>query len=126
MALIAALLRLAPDCGDAVVGRTGGVGIGGAATSAGGAASAIRCTVGVPVAKSQETCATGPIPGDADCSGTVDTVDALQVAQHAEKMDVPAIFEVAGDVNCDGCLTEEDATTISEYVVGLRTTLSCP
>jgi hypothetical protein len=126
MAVFSAFIQLSSGCGDAVVGRTGGIGIGGAGTSAAGAASAIRCAAGIPVTKSGATCATGPISGDADCSGVVDTIDALKVAQRAEEMAVPAIFEVAGDVNCDGCLSKEDATTISEYVVGQRTTLSCP
>lgn len=59
------------------------------------------------------------LPGDVDCSGGVDALDALHVLRHAAGFpgDTPCI--IAGDVNCDGYIDALDALAILRYVAGL-------
>ncbi len=67
----------------------------------------------------------GPAPaakGDADCSGGINSVDALVIL-----MDVAGIDEAgcggAADVDCDGDLTSTDSLGVLRYVVSLPFTV---
>lgn len=67
----------------------------------------------------------GPTPtpdpaakGDADCSGGIDSVDALMILKDVAGVDEAGCGEAA-DVDCDGDLTAADSLGVLRYVVSL-------
>ncbi len=58
-------------------------------------------------------------PGDVDCNGVVDAVDALHILRHAAGFQGEGLCIMAGDVNCDGYIDAVDALAILRYVAGL-------
>jgi hypothetical protein len=73
-----------------------------------------------------------PVQGDVDCTGAVNSVDALGVLRAVAQMAPPAPCLEAGDVDCDGALRSVDALRILRYVaqigvsVGLCTDIGEP
>jgi hypothetical protein len=69
------------------------------------------------------------LSGDVDCSGAVNSVDALKISRHIAGLDVaqtqpcPGIGtgegDVFGDVNCDGGVTAVDALFVLRFVAAL-------
>lgn len=66
------------------------------------------------------------LPGDADCNGAVDAVDALQVLRYAASIGSPAACIASADVNCDGTVNAVDALGILRFVAGLPPLSSLP
>ena len=56
--------------------------------------------------------------GDADCSGGIDSVDALMILKDVAGVDEAGCGEAA-DVDCDGDLTAADSLGVLRYVVSL-------
>jgi hypothetical protein len=63
------------------------------------------------------------ILGDVNCDGSVNIVDAQQIARYAIGLSTPGAecTENAGDVNDDGAINIIDAQQIARYAVGLPT-----
>jgi hypothetical protein len=59
-----------------------------------------------------------PAKGDADCSGAIDSVDALMILKDVAGVDEAGCGEAA-DVDCDGELTAADSLGVLRYVVSL-------
>lgn len=67
--------------------------------------------------------------GDVDCSGGVNSVDALMILRSVAGLPVTAdCLGFAGDVNCDGSINSVDALGILRYVAALPLNLpgGCP
>ncbi|MBN1699883.1 MAG: dockerin type I repeat-containing protein [Spirochaetales bacterium] len=70
--------------------------------------------------------AAGQVLGDVNGSGSVDIVDALQIAQYYVGLN-PSGFNVdAADADCSGTVNIVDALRVAQYYVGLVSELSCP
>lgn len=84
---------------------------------------AAACDIGA-----YEAAAAGVAPGDADCDGGVDAVDALQVLRSVADLPNPAECVAAGNVKCDDPLNAVDALLILRYVAQLPVALpdGCP
>jgi hypothetical protein len=69
------------------------------------------------------------ISGDVDCSGGVNSIDALKLLRHVAGLDVAqtdpcpdigtADGELFGDINCDGSITAVDALFVLRFVAAL-------
>ncbi|HSP55279.1 MAG TPA: dockerin type I repeat-containing protein [Dehalococcoidia bacterium] len=59
------------------------------------------------------------ILGDANCSGAVDSIDALAVLRAGAGLGQPACLMPAGDTNCDGAANSVDALRILRFVASL-------
>jgi len=68
------------------------------------------------------------LPGDVDCSGAVNSVDALQVLRHVAGLAEANCLAAAGNVNCGGGVDAVDALVILRFVAGLPNNLpdGCP
>jgi hypothetical protein len=64
-------------------------------------------------------------PGDVNCSGNVDIVDALLVAQFYVGLNPAGLTECAADVDCNGRIEIIDALLIAQYYVGLIAEFPC-
>jgi hypothetical protein len=62
-------------------------------------------------------------PGDADCDGNVDAVDALYVLRSVAGLAVPGTCLPIGNVDCSPLLTAVDALAILRFVAGLQQSL---
>ncbi len=59
--------------------------------------------------------------GDADCNGSIDSVDSLQVLRHVAGLSTSAnCLDDAGDVDCNSEFNSVDALRILRYVAGLN------
>jgi hypothetical protein len=73
------------------------------------------------------------LSGDVDCSGAVNSIDALKLSRHVAGLSVsqtepcPDVGtgdgEVFGDVNCDGNITAVDALFVLRFVAALPVNL---
>ena len=63
-------------------------------------------------------------PGDVDCSGEVNSIDALFVLQFDAALIVSLPCPVAGDVNEDGMTNSGDAAVILQWIAGVVEVLS--
>jgi hypothetical protein len=63
--------------------------------------------------------------GDVNNSGTVDIVDALQIAQYYVGLSPSGFNSSVADTNCDGSINIVDALRVAQYYVGLLSELSC-
>ena len=73
------------------------------------------------------------LSGDVDCSGAVNSIDALKLSRHVAGLSVaqmqpcPAIGtgdgDIFGDVNCDGSITAVDALFVLRFVAGMPVNL---
>ena len=63
------------------------------------------------------------VKGDADCSGEIDSIDALRVLRTAAELPVPGGCEASMDVNCTGATDVADALSILRYVAALPVNL---
>jgi hypothetical protein len=63
--------------------------------------------------------------GDVNNSGTVDIVDALQIAQYYVGLTPSGFNTSVADTNCDGNINIVDALRVAQYYVGLLPELSC-
>jgi hypothetical protein len=57
--------------------------------------------------------------GDTNGNGTIDIIDALQIAQYYVGSDPPNFDISAADTNCDGTVNIIDALLVAQYYVGL-------
>ncbi len=101
-------------------------------------ATPTRTPTRTPTATPTRTPTPTPTPpsvtaGDADCSGTVDSVDGMFVLQYVAGLragsDVcteGAVYLAAADVDCDGDVDSVDGMFILQYVAGLRGELCAP
>jgi glucose/arabinose dehydrogenase len=82
-------------------------------------------THSVPVGDACATITPTPIviPGDVNCDGTVDAIDAALVLQFSAGIILPLPCFGQADVNQDGSIDPIDATLILQYVAGLIPTL---
>jgi hypothetical protein len=74
---------------------------------------------GQPIASSGGGC---QLAGDVNCSGAVDSVDALRVLAIVAGMAVPQEVCASPDVDCDGDEDAVDALKILRYVAGMSYT----
>jgi hypothetical protein len=67
------------------------------------------------------------VPGDADCDGDADSVDALQVLRDVAQLPSSACV-MSGNVKCDDALTATDSLLILRFVALLPVNLpqGCP
>jgi glucose/arabinose dehydrogenase len=57
------------------------------------------------------------LQGDADCSESIDSLDALASLRFSAGAEPPAVcVEQAGDVNCDGAVNKEDVLLLLQFV----------
>jgi len=80
-----------------------------------------------------DLCDTGRLAGDVDCSGGVNSIDALKLLRHVAGLDVSqtepcpdigtADGELFGDINCDGDVTAADALFVLRFVAALPVNL---
>jgi hypothetical protein len=73
------------------------------------------------------------LSGDVDCSGGVNSIDALKLSRHVAGLSVaqtepcPDIGtgdgDIFGDVNCDGSITAVDALFVLRFVAGMPVNL---
>jgi endoglucanase len=81
--------------------------------------------IGTPIPVTGTPVPGGGSSGDVNGSGTIDIVDALQIAQYFVGA-APAGFNAANaDTNCDGKVDIVDALRVAQYFVGLLASLSC-
>jgi hypothetical protein len=76
-----------------------------------------------------DLCDTGQLAGDVDCSGGVNSIDALKLSRHVAGLSVaqtepcPDIGtgegDIFGDVNCDGNITAVDTLFVLRFVAAL-------
>jgi len=72
-----------------------------------------------PVPGTPTPVTTGGDVGDTNGDGSIDIIDALQIAQHYVGLD-PANFDISeADTNCDGEVNIIDALLVAQYYVGL-------
>jgi hypothetical protein len=84
-----------------------------------------NCCVPTAVPTTAPTTPPTGLKGDVNGNGTIDIVDALQVAQYYVGLN-PAGFNAAvADVNCSGTVDIVDALRVAQYYVGLLTSLVC-
>jgi hypothetical protein len=131
---LALVASMAEGCGQVSLGSTTSVGAAGDASSDAGIAQAGSGSGAAAGGAGGEGahvpyCGVSEGAGRVDCGDvhrdwTINSVDALLVAQYAEGMDVTLWLDAA-DVNCDGRITSEDATMIDERYVGLVTEFPC-
>lgn len=62
-------------------------------------------------------------PGDADCNGDANALDALQILRFAAGLSAAACTVAAGDVNCDQAVTAVDALLVLRYAAGMQADL---
>jgi hypothetical protein len=74
-----------------------------------------------PTAEPECSC----MKGDVNCSGSVDIVDALLVAQYYVGLEPVNFTACASDVDCNGSIQIVDALIIAQYYVGIITELPC-
>lgn len=60
-----------------------------------------------------------PTPGDANCDGTIDSIDAALVLQYGAGLVQSLGCEGNADVNGDGVINAIDAALILQYTAGL-------
>jgi hypothetical protein len=72
--------------------------------------------------------ASAAAPGDTDCSGGVNALDALHVLRSSVQLPPPAECLADGDTNCDGDIDSIDALRIMRHASGLPVTYpqGCP
>jgi len=64
--------------------------------------------------------------GDVDCSGDLDSVDALRILRHVVELGADPACMVRGDTNCDGVIDATDALRVLRNVAGISSlTASC-
>ena len=77
----------------------------------------------------------GPLQGDVDCDGDVDSVDALKVLRFVAGLDYEQVEPcpdiasgktIFGDVDCDGDVDAVDALWILRFVAALSVTQTEP
>ena len=71
------------------------------------------------VASGTATALPTPPPGDADCNGTVNSVDAALVLQFDAGLFEILVCSLFADVNRDGTVNSVDASLILQFVAGL-------
>ena len=101
-------------------------------TAAGAVALAIITIVVVAISPwADGSSADGALQGDADCSESIDSLDALAALRFAAGAEPFAgCVEQAGDVNCDGDVNEGDVLLLLRFVGGLSpaqpSSAACP
>lgn len=97
-----------------------------AATLSGLAAAAIGTNVYID-ATGNPPPAAPPAPGDADCDGDADPVDALAVLREVAGMPHSAGCVASADADCSGTIEATDALAILRFAAGLTPALGeCP
>ncbi len=81
--------------------------------------------IGFASARSEVGAPAGGLPGDADCNGGVNSIDAAIVLQYSAGLISAIPCADSADVNCDSVINSVDAALILQYVAGLTHALGC-